>query len=281
MKTLFLALSGGVGGHDANEAAQRETWAGHLPSTAEIFWLKGDSGVSNAQINKSLKTITVPVVESYENLLPKTILAISKALEELEFDFLIRTNTSSFFSIELVEKQLTKLDQHGVYAGVLGEYFEKPTRFVKKDNPINYISGAGIWMSKDVASELATIDAADYHGLVDDVAIGNFLTGKFKRQAVPRQNVTDFEPLKPAAHTRVKHWSKDSQTVRRMWDLEQIYESKSAAELEKKLKEFDRTETSLISENFKFNLRKILILRNRIDNTFAERLELFTDLLFG
>jgi hypothetical protein len=103
--------------------------------------------------------ITTRVPESYDNTSAKFRAALQYVVSTMEFDYLLRTNTSSYVHRPLLSEQVGALPRQGYYGGSL----------VPGDPP--WVSGTGILMSRDVA-ELGAADDSWEYDVVDDVAMG-------------------------------------------------------------------------------------------------------------
>lgn len=101
--------------------------------------------------------------ESHINIKYKRVLELIK---NIDFDFLFRTNSSSYINKELLIEKAKKLPKEKCYCGNENTI-----------NGISYASGCGYFISKDVASILAekiTEDKCKYE--YDDVVIGEILS---------------------------------------------------------------------------------------------------------
>ncbi len=104
-----------------------------------------------------------------ENFIPgifeKTIYSMDFCLKNYSFDFLIRTNISSFWNYHcLLQKYVTFPRSQFVYA-IIGDY-----------NNITYPSGSGIIMSRDVVDYcVMNYEMVERNTYFDDVVIGKLL----------------------------------------------------------------------------------------------------------
>jgi len=157
----------------------------------------------------------------------KTILAFKHLLENFEFDYLFRTNTSSYLDVPTLLDYISTKPRENVYAGVIGTVFQ-----------INrFASGAGILLSRDLVQRICDNSEHWKHGLVDDVAIaeliGNLEDPKVELTELPRLDFTclgdakstDPELIKSHFHFRCKTYSAQ-ETIDIM---KHIHEVKSAA----------------------------------------------------
>ena len=104
--------------------------------------------------------------EGWNEMLPNTISAMKYLRENVDFDFLIRTNQSTYWNLNNLNKLLRKLPLNKVYAGYL-EKREYPN--------VDFISGSGTIFSKDVVDLLITNQNNLESEFIDDVSIGRFL----------------------------------------------------------------------------------------------------------
>ena len=167
--------------------------AGHLLSLLARFKLadrltrsilqesKSFSQNSKRQANEPygpLRKIVTQVPEDWSTIGLKTIAAFKYILENYEFDYLFRTNTSSYVDVPLLKRHLENKSSKSQYAGVIGHAFGK----------MQFASGAGILMSRDVVAQICKQENDWKHGLVDDVALAE-LVSTFESPPVP------LEPL--------------------------------------------------------------------------------------
>lgn len=250
MRVIYLALAGGSVNHDDHKISQISTWAQNLDSNARIIWMHGDPALEAPKIIGN--DLYIPIDEKYENLLAKTLVAIRWVIENLDFDFLIRTNTSNYFYHALVEKHLSNYNSNSpIVAGVIASWRGK-IRGAR--NRYLYISGAGIYMSNYSAKILSRMNSDEYEGIPDDVAIGYWLKiNKIRFYSIPRNNISDFKPIWPTPQTRVKSWNKPKLTCERMHNVHAIYTSRNSESLHENIDKFRRNEISTTEKSKKVN----------------------------
>ena len=104
--------------------------------------------------------------DSYSNIAKKTLMAFQEIYDNYEFDFIFRTNTSSFIDLKILENYLKFESDNLSYSGKLTETAEGFT----------IASGAGFFISKEnVSILLKNVDSFD-EKLPDDVAIAKTLS---------------------------------------------------------------------------------------------------------
>ena len=110
----------------------------------------------------------------------KTITAISKLYDK--YDYILRTNLSSFYIFEKLSKKLKYAPRNNYFAGVQGNH-----------EGIPFISGCGFIISKDIAQIIASSNIEnilDSNYPNDDVCIAKFINSKgFKQTPLKRYDV--------------------------------------------------------------------------------------------
>jgi len=127
--------------------------------------------------------------ESYvPGILQKTLAALKWTVTNYNFKHVVRTNLSSVFDIRKLLRISSSLPNQKVYAGVPGVTDQKKM----------FVSGAGIWLSKDLCHTL--VDNADRLNtkIIDDVAIGMFFleVPNVRMQGLPRIDVIHQVPTR-------------------------------------------------------------------------------------
>lgn len=167
----------------------------------EIRSIPKFSGASPNQECTEVKNENEPVTklitespEDWSLIGLKTILAFKYLLENYEFDYIFRTNTSSYLDVSTLLDYLAKKPRKSMYAGVIGTVFGN-TRFA---------SGAGILLSRDLVQRISDNSGLWKHGLVDDVAIAELISS-FQDPSVILSELPrlDFASLEEAKSTNV------------------------------------------------------------------------------
>lgn len=222
MKVVILALAGGERAHLRDEEAQRNTWARNSHQI-EIIWVHGSEEKNVRYLDRRL---LVPIPENYSNLLKKTIEATRWIEDNLEYDFLIRSNVSSYFDIELLLNQMYKAPSREFVGGAFQYY-----KSAKKEVLEKFINGAGIYMSRDVVKYLNEIKPESFQGIPDDVAISRYLGQKYDLQSVSICNLCMTHFFYRAPQTRVKSQIRKRSirtnwiTPKRMHNVHSYYQS--------------------------------------------------------
>lgn len=109
--------------------------------------------------------------ESYiPGILKKTINAFIEIQKKYKYNYVLRTNISSFFIIDNLLKIKKKLNTINLYSGFLGDYGD-----------FQFVSGAGIWLSSDIIDIIINNKNNLNYNLPDDIAIALLLKSFHKK----------------------------------------------------------------------------------------------------
>lgn len=137
--------------------------------------------------------IIAPYSETYRNILEKTLYTFDYCLQKYKFNFLFRTNLSSFILLDKLNILVNNLLDIDYIGGFIGTY-----NLDKKDkkNNFKFICGAGILFSKDIVQNLVSNRHKIKNEVVDDVDIGKYLyTNKFYYNNLPRYDLYKYKEL--------------------------------------------------------------------------------------
>lgn len=184
-KILILVLCSRNYLSKISSRAQQSIWRPYLSKFNVIHFI-GNENVTSREVNYISKNsnnyLVVNTNDDYANLAKKTLLAFEKIYEDYEFDYIFRTNTSSYINMEKFEKyienNLEKLD----YSGVT----------LKAAEGENIASGAGIFLSRSNIKRLIDSKTEFDFSLPDDVAIARTLRSfKIYPQNINRKDLKD------------------------------------------------------------------------------------------
>lgn len=154
LKTLILIIT--TDNQPFYKEAQK-IWKAYMnsdPDHFEAYFLRANPDLGTPfEISKN--ELTVKTQESLvPGILNKTILGMEALESRLdEFDYVIRTNLSSFYPFENLRKYLSTLPRQNCYAGI-SLYQPKSLGLPPGLDNVPFISGAGIILSKDLAKLL-------------------------------------------------------------------------------------------------------------------------------
>jgi hypothetical protein len=114
-------------------------------------------------------------------ILHKTVKCIEYCLNNFEFDFIYRTNLSSFLVLDKLY-DFININKSIDYGGVIGFY-----------EGIYYSSGSGFFISKDTCKYLVDNESKLKIHLIDDIAIGELLIKKYEITPILRINTFEHE----------------------------------------------------------------------------------------
>ena len=209
MKILFLIIASNDPIHIKDEETQRVTWASS--ELAESIWLRGGN---TTFLNQKSRTLYVEVEDVYTRILQKTILGIRWCVNNLEFDFLIRANVSTYFNIEQLKTSLSKYDsQENFFGGHLD--------FVRGSSSFNlntmFVNGGALFLSQKTAKRVKEMDYKNWTNTPDDFAISQFLFQQnIEPTQIPRGNVANTGILTKRSYYRTKSSSNPDMATLRM-----------------------------------------------------------------
>ena len=250
MRALYLIIAHHSRGYEVLERVQRETWADR--ALADVLWIHMEGARSTHRKGRQL---IVPGRDTFDSILHKTLEAIRWSLDEEPFDFIVRSNLSTYFYPPLFDSQ--RFADRTSYAGYRSLWMPTPG-----SRPVLYISGAGIVLGRESAAALASARATDWIGVPDDVAIASILkSNSIHPQHAERVTIPDGDLLRPSFNTRLKitdDWPV-TETLMRM--AHRIY---FGSDLESALRDFDRLQRNAVSSRGHLAARQALTRRQRI-----------------
>ncbi len=180
IKLVILVLSYHDNGniYDKFQKAQSETWDSINYPEIETYYFYGNSEENKIVDNK----IYVNVPEDLWKCNIKTIDALELLNSIVEYDFLFRTNSSSYVDKKILMDFLSDKPVREYYAG-----------HSAIDQGVNYVSGSGIILSKDLVDLIINKKNEIDLNLMDDASFAKILNkeGVFPTQ-VNRCDYSDF-----------------------------------------------------------------------------------------
>ena len=145
----------------------KEYWEKFIDKTKnsndiKIFLLYGKDSIINKKYSDNI--LLFDINESYiPGILEKTILGLKYVNEKYNYKHILRTNLSSFYIPKRLVELSNKLSDNDIYSGVIGGSSTK------------FISGAGMWLSKNIVDYILENKNKLNKKLPDDVSIGILL----------------------------------------------------------------------------------------------------------
>jgi hypothetical protein len=148
-------------------AYNRQVWRSYMSSDPDIqaFFVRMDpSAPESGELRGD--TLYFKGTEGFiPAILQKTIAAFEYVLAHYEFDYILRTNLSSFYIFPEFKQMATTLPEKDYYGGVIGNCCNTA-----------YASGAGFVVSKDMAARIRSNKHHIAYNIIDDIAIGKLVT---------------------------------------------------------------------------------------------------------
>lgn len=145
----------------------RNTWGNTQEVDIKIIYYYGNTGIELPSLPLLLDDkLYCNHIESLENIGYKTIDAFTYFLNNFEFDYIFRTNESSFIIIEKMIKYLQDKPRFNYASG---------TVLNQSHIPFTFLAGSGYILSKDIVQLIVDFKHKWNHNYIDDVALGLFL----------------------------------------------------------------------------------------------------------
>jgi hypothetical protein len=183
----------------------------------------GNENQFASRIDQSADLIYTTVPDLYSLIGIKTIEAFKASINNFDFDYIYRTNVSSYIDLIKLKEFVNNKPREGYYGGAVGTH-----------QGISFASGCGYFLSRDVVKKVLENRKLWDHNLIDDVSLGKLLTKELniEVQEIGRLDLesTNFSPLEiefksqTIFHYRCKAASPDL-TVQIMKSLHRILTS--------------------------------------------------------
>jgi hypothetical protein len=161
MKILILVLS--LWNDDIYREfyyAQKETWDSIEEENVDTFYYFGNSDIDVIKDDKIFLTVD----ESLYNCGLKTLKCFD-LVKSMEFDYIFRTNSSSYVDKQLLKEWLKNKPRNNFYSGIIGTH-----------ENINFASGSGYILSRDVFNTIIeNQDMWEHDKYIDDVSLSLLL----------------------------------------------------------------------------------------------------------
>ena len=213
MRILILVLSYTEPPYNGLMQAQQETWDSVKNDFTRTFYYHGGN-IGHDFIVNNRTEMTVNTTDDYYMMHWKFKLALDaiKLMEPLEmhYDFIFRTNSSSYINKEKLLKHAETLPKERCYSGwSLGEK--------------EAVSGAGIWLSPDMVSILRDeIPAGE--NIEEDILIGRILHGKHGIEILDDKSRFDVSDVDAAPLDRYHYRFKTSDRLQDIRNIYQLYQ---------------------------------------------------------
>ena len=264
MKILILILGSNNSEHESDLVCQKNTWISNRNKNVAVIILRG---WDKNYFYLNGDTLFVPCKEDYSLILKKTIMGIKYITDSFDFDILIRTNVSTYFE---THRLITEINKPKYRASFYGGYFDKSKQKVLNyKKSFEYVSGTGIFLSKDIAALVGQLPVENYLGVFDDIAISHFLNEKgISKLRIARNNLQSTHLFIPTFHIRTKNTFDSKSASQRMMLIHNFFSQKSFSDktiailklYRNELKEF----TNRTEEIYKFIIKNRIVLSSYV-----------------
>tara|TARA_Y100000389_G_C17448734_1_gene513294 strand:+ start:1024 stop:1659 length:636 start_codon:yes stop_codon:yes gene_type:complete len=188
------------------EKTIRETWASKLHPDVGVVYYYGESNEIKMVDDKFYSNTP----EGLYNIGYKTLNLFDYALNNMEFDYIFRTNSSSYVNIEKLLDFIMDKPKENFYSGVIGNY-----------GGINFASGSGYFISRDLVELVVEQKNRWDHTLIDDVSLGKLMSeNNVKIYRGERCDITNYSHIiKNHYHYRVKTENNRNNDIKLMFYL--------------------------------------------------------------
>jgi hypothetical protein len=160
MNLVVLVLDSFTKNSIRNSKIQKSTWVKDFSIDSEVLFYKG--GLETIRTGHDL---LLNCSDTYSDMGIKTLKAFEWVDSNLSYDYIFRTNTSSYVNYKNLIRFLKKIHLEGTdYCGYIGNY-----------NGIEYVSGSGIILSEHAIKSIISYQSKLDINVVEDVAIGKLL----------------------------------------------------------------------------------------------------------
>lgn len=175
MKLLILVIANDFAPYDN---LQKWNWDRFMKLNPDLdcYYLKEKEDLDTEYKIDGINFYYKAKPDTFVSIFDKTISAL-RHLNYENYDFVLRTNLSSFFIRDKMMRYLTTLPKNEIYAGLKAEHQD-----------FTFAAGAGFLMSKDVIDYLLN-NLDKRFNLIDDVDIGKIMFGKYDITPFPRWDV--------------------------------------------------------------------------------------------
>jgi len=143
------------------EKTIRDTWASKTYPNVDIIYYYGGSDEIKLVGDKFYSNTS----EGLYNIGYKTLNLFDYLLKNHDFDYIFRTNSSSYVNIEELLEFIEYKPLENFYSGVIGNY-----------GGINFASGSGYFISRDLVELVVEQKDRWDHTLIDDVSLGKLMS---------------------------------------------------------------------------------------------------------
>jgi hypothetical protein len=167
LKIVILILSSNTYPSKRNGDIIRATWGKGNTNLTQIYFYRSDV---KTELNQNI--LSIRDNGTAQDIGHKTLKAFEWVSNNVEFDYIFRTNTSSYVNVSNLEKYIQEeaSEESLLYRGILHE-----RKYKSKTSNFAYVNGAGVLMNKKVIDLVLSKKEQWDHSEWDDVALGKLM----------------------------------------------------------------------------------------------------------
>ena len=143
------------------EQGIRQTWLTEVTEDDEVIFYYGN----HSCVERVGDKLFLPVSEGWKLVGAKTLAAFQYVIENYDFCYIYRTNSSSYVDIKRLKDYIKDKPKENYYNGVIGCHAGK----------IPFCSGSGFFLSKDLVQKVVENQSSWNHEYQDDAALSVLL----------------------------------------------------------------------------------------------------------
>ena len=219
-KIIILIIADGPPIYNLHKEAQMQTWAREDTPDIKIRWLQGNSYSQPSELKNRI--LWLNCYPDFNSILEKRVLGLQWILDNEIFDWVILTNTSTYFRINKINKLLSRFPtDYPIVAGKSVPYFPKN---LKWGNKRTYLQGSGIYVNYAAALKIANLDYFKFGDTPDDLALSDYIgMNKIEIRKMPVCNFYIHHLLFSSCQVRVKSREYPKLPAARMRCIHRIY----------------------------------------------------------
>jgi hypothetical protein len=219
-KIVILPIASGPPIYDEHRIAQSQTWAREDTPDIKIRWLKSNSKTNSNELENRILWLNCS--PEFTGILKRRVLGLQWILDNEIFDWVIFTNTSTYFRANKLSKLLKKMPtDRPIVAGNLQPYYPKNDQWGGKRT---YLQGSGIYINYEAALKIANLNFLNFGNMPDDLALSDYIKmHEIEIKKIPVCNLYLHHVLFSSSQIRVKSKEYPKLPAARMYRIHRIY----------------------------------------------------------
>jgi hypothetical protein len=209
-RTVVLVLGALVPPYPALVRTLKRTWAARDVADVDVLFYFGGS-----KLARHGRDLFLPVSDSYWDAGRKTLRAFEYVLDRCEFDFVFRTNCSTYVDLPNLRTHVQGYEPGSIYAGAADRQSVVDNACGKREY-FHLAYGFGYLLSRDLVELTVRRQNEWDHSLTDDFALGRLLTRNGVRATLlPHDVVNDLRAARTVDTSRFLFRCKTDSSNRR------------------------------------------------------------------